>query len=97
MVNVKARDVKLFRVATRRRSERCLSLLLFDGNAANGANAGAFVAADAVFSVEVEAIMTVFGEGEGIMGIRQGDASRPCQRAATDRSGPSAPCRQEVS
>jgi hypothetical protein len=47
-----------------------------DSNAGDGANTGALVAANAVFSKKIQAIVTVFGEGGFFVGVGKGYAAR---------------------
>lgn len=74
MINVKTGNVKLFGMAACCEAKRGFGFLLFDSDAAYGANAGALIAANAVFGIKVEAIVAVFREGKGLMRVRQGDA-----------------------
>jgi len=76
VVNVKAGDVELFRVAARCMMDSLGGFDFLDSNAGDGANTGALVAANAVFGKKMQAIVAIFGEGGFFMGVRKGYTAR---------------------
>lgn len=93
MVNVKAGDIKFFWVAAGRVVDRLGGLYLLNCDAGYRADAGALVAADAVFGEKVEPVVAIFGHGSFFMGIGEGYAATGRGFGALpDSRGPSPNC-----
>ena len=76
MVNIKARDIKLFGVAAGRMANRLRGLDLLNRDTGDRTDTSTLVAANAVFSKKIQAIVAVFGEGRFFVGVGKGYAPR---------------------
>ncbi len=75
MINIKAGDIKLFRMAAGRVVNGLGRLHFLNCNARDGADASTLVAADAVFGEEIKPIVAIFGEGGFFVRVGKSDAS----------------------
>jgi len=87
MVNIKAGNVELFRVAACGVMDSVGGFDLFDSNTGDGANTSTLVAANAVFSEKVEAIVAIFGERGLFVGVRERDATYRSLRKMVNSGG----------
>ena len=76
MVNIKARDIKLFGVAAGRMVNRLRGLDLLNRDTGHRTDTSTLIAANAVFSKKIQAIVAIFGEGGFFMGVRKGYTAR---------------------
>jgi hypothetical protein len=76
MVNIKARDIKLFGVAAGRMANRLRGLDLLNRDTGHRTDTSTLIAANAVFSKKIQAIVAVFGEGGFFVGVGKGYAAR---------------------
>ena len=97
MIDVETSNVELFRMAAGRVVDSLGDFYFLNRDAGYRADAGALVAADAVFGEKIEPVVAIFGHGGFFVGVGEGYAPvRHRSGALPDDGGPSPKSLHEV-